>query len=105
MIPEEGLFLVVLACAAANYLIRVSPHLIPGLTKAPVKLQKFLNLIPIAALGALILPGAIILVPGNPLPGLAGLGAALLVAWFRPGLILPVVVSVGVTYLFIQYII
>jgi len=57
-------------------------------------------MMPVAALGALLLPGTIQALPDMPLAGLLSIGAAALVAWFiRNSLVLPVLTSIGLTWL------
>lgn len=95
--------LIILACAAVNYLLRSVPFFIPIKDKLPPYLKRFLDYMPIAALGALILPGIITSFPENPAAGIAGIAAATLTAWIAGGLILPVFASISTAWIILQY--
>lgn len=58
---------------------------------------------PLAALGALILPGAYLDLPGEALSVTCGLAGAGFIAWFRGGLILPVLTQIVITFVMLQY--
>lgn len=64
--------------------------------KIPVTLDRYLRLMPMAALGALIFPGALDALPEAPWAALGAVTAAGLWSWFRGGLILPVALALGV---------
>ncbi len=49
---------VIAAAALVNYIIRVSPFLMTNWEKVPLGVRRFLSIMPTAALGALIFPGA-----------------------------------------------
>lgn len=86
--------------AALTYMVRVLPFLSNSIQKMPEPVKKVLKMMPVAALGALLLPGTIQALPDMPLAGLLSIGAAALVAWFiRGSLVLPVLVSIGLTWL------
>lgn len=97
------IMLVILACAAANYLLRVIPFFLSGGENIPPYLKRFLDYMPVVALGALIFPGIITSFPQNPAAGIAGVAAAAVAAWFFEGLILPVFASISVTWFLLQY--
>lgn len=94
---------VILSCGAVNYLLRVIPFIVPVGDDLPPYFKRFLDYMPIAALGALIMPGIITSFPDNPAAGIAGTAAAALTAWFAGGLILPVFASIGTTWVVLQY--
>ena len=90
--------------AALTYLIRVLPFLTDSIGKMPDPLKKVLRTMPVAALGALLLPGTFQALPDLPLAGLASIGMAAGVAWFlRNSLVLPVLASIGVTWLILLF--
>lgn len=95
--------LIILACAAVNYLLRSVPFFIPIKDKLPPYLKRFLDYMPVAALGALILPGIITSFPQNPAAGIAGIAAAALTAWIAGGLIVPVIASISTAWIVLQY--
>lgn len=82
----------------ATFLPRLLPYFLSGL-KVPPRLERFLSLVPNAALGALILPGLLIDFPARPWAGALGTLAALAWAYFRGGLIVPVLLAFAVTWL------
>ena len=95
--------IIILACAAANYALRSIPFIVTMKDNMPPFLKRFLDYMPIAALGALIFPGIITSFPQNPAAGIAGVTAAAIAAWFAEGLILPVFASISVTWMVLQY--
>lgn len=94
---------IILACGAVNYILRVVPFILTIGEDLPPYLKRFLDYMPIAALGALILPGIITSFPDNPAAGIAGAAAAALTAWIVGGLILPVFASIGTAWVVLQY--
>lgn len=95
--------IIILACGAVNYILRVIPFFITAGDNLPPYMKRFLEYMPVAALGALILPGIITSFPDNPAAGIAGAAAAAFTAWFAGGLILPVFASIGTTWIVLQY--
>lgn len=67
--------------------------------KIPLTLDRYLRLMPMAALGALIFPGALEALPEAPWGALLAVVAAGSWSWFRGGLILPVALALGVVML------
>jgi len=96
------IIIIVLICAAVNYALRITPF-IAKIDNIPQYLKRFLDYMPLSALGALILPGIIISFPDNPIAGISGLIAAAFMSWFVGGMITPVLASIGVTWIVIQY--
>ncbi|KGE71412.1 AzlD domain-containing protein [Spirochaeta lutea] len=92
------ILLLMLVTAGGTYLPRALPQIFHSSRTLHPRLVTFLEYLPTAALGALILPGTLLDFSHNPWAGIAGLGAAGLVAWIRPGLILPTVCAIAVTY-------
>jgi len=95
--------IIILACALVNYILRVVPFFISAGDNLPPYLKRFLDYMPVAALGALIFPGVLTSFPQHPAAGIAGVAAAAIAAWFTNGLILPVFASIGVTWFMLQY--
>lgn len=95
--------IIILACAAVNYFLRIVPFIFTIGDNIPSYLKRFLDYMPIAALGALILPGIITSFPDNPIAGIAGAAAAAVTAWIAGGLILPVFASIGTAWIVLQY--
>jgi branched-subunit amino acid transport protein len=99
----SNVLIIILACAAVNYLLRIVPFIFTIGENIPPFLKRFLDYMPIAALGALILPGIITSFPDNPIAGIAGAAAAAVTAWIAGGLILPVFASIGTAWIVLQY--
>lgn len=99
-----NLLLVALACAVVNYLIRVVPWFMNDWDKVPLAVRRFLTIMPVAALGALIFPGSILSLAdtGRAWAGLGGLAAAAITAHFSKNLIFPVAAAVLVTWGLLQ---
>jgi branched-subunit amino acid transport protein len=95
------IIIIVLACAAVNYVLRVTPF-IAKIDNIPQYFKRFLDYMPVVALGALIFPGIISSFPNNPIAGVSGVIAAAFMSWFFGGMIIPVFASIGVTWIIIQ---
>lgn len=94
---------IILACAAVNYALRLLPFFFSVGENLPPYLKRFLDYMPVAALGALILPGIITSFPDNPAAGIAGTAAAALTAWIAGGLIIPVFASIAAAWAVLHY--
>ena len=101
---ELNILTVVAAAAVVNYIIRVSPFLMTNWEKVPPAVRRFLGIMPTAALGALIFPGAFTSLSdtGRPWAALGGLGIAALAARFTKNLIIPVAAAVLFTWGILQ---
>jgi branched-subunit amino acid transport protein len=87
--------LVVFGSALATYLPRFLPFFMPWIARLKGRAAMFLEILPVAALGALIFPGVLEAFPGQVYAGLCGVAAAFVAAWFIRGLILPVLLSIA----------
>ncbi len=85
-------------CALVTYLPRVFPFFLSWMKRLPVGIRKFLSVIPLAALGALLFPGILLEFSFFPLLGLAGVLVSGIFAWFFGGLILPIISAILVVY-------
>jgi|SRR5690554_1427566 branched-subunit amino acid transport protein len=95
--------LLIAGMAAVTYIPRLLPFLLLSGRTLPPAFKRFLAFIPYTALGALIIPGVIEAVPGRPWVSLAGLATAAVIAWYRQGLILPVVAAAGMVFLLLAW--
>ena len=93
----------ILGMAAVTYGPRLAPFLFFSNMKVHPVVDAFLQSIPVAAIGALIVPGVLTATPDFPAAALAGLGFTLAYGVFRGGIIVPVLGSVGVTYLMLTW--
>lgn len=88
----------ILGMALVTYLPRLIPLVYISKKSVSEFWKRFLDCIPYTALGALIIPGVYQAIPEKPWVAVVGIGAAAIIAWFREGLIWPVLVSIGVVY-------
>ncbi|MBU1341958.1 MAG: AzlD domain-containing protein [Proteobacteria bacterium] len=95
----NNLVYLVLGMAAVTYGPRLLPFLLLTDKQIPKRLDAFLKCIPMAAIGALIIPGLFSATPEMPLAALSGMVFTLVVGWWKGGIIIPVLGSVAVTYL------
>jgi len=95
----DEVILLVCGMAAVTYIPRLLPFLLLSERKIPARVDAFLKCIPVAAIGALIIPGVFSSTPERPLAGVIGIAFALLIGLWRGGIILPVLGSVAVSWL------
>ncbi|HBE76178.1 MAG TPA: AzlD domain-containing protein [Firmicutes bacterium] len=93
------IWLVILGMLAVTYIPRLVPLITITDNTLPPFCRRFLQFIPYTALGALIIPGVVNATPGKPIAALAGLGTAVLCAWFKAGVILSIFAAIMVTFL------
>ena len=93
------MLLLLLGMMAVTYIPRMLPFLILNIDRLHPAVRKTFALIPVTALGALIIPGVFEAVSSFVVPGVAGIIAAGLVAWRSKGIVFPVVAAVLITYL------
>lgn len=96
--------LIVIGMTLVTYIPRALPAVFLDRIKPGPKVERFLNLIPYTAMAALIFPGVLTVDAAQPLIGILGGLAALLLAWRRCPLIVCVLAAIGidfVLYLFI----
>ena len=95
------IIIIILVCAGVNYLLRLTPF-IAKIDNIPQYFKRFLDYMPVAALGALIFPGIVMSFPDNAMAGVAGIIAAAFMSWFAGGMVIPVLASIGATWIVIQ---
>ena len=96
---NNNIFLLILGMAAVTYIPRLLPFLVLSNQQIPERLNAFLKCIPAAAIGALIIPGALSATPDMPLASVAGMIFTLILGMWKGGIIVPVLGSIFVTYL------
>ncbi len=96
---DNNLIPLILGMAVVTYGPRLLPFLFFSNTRIPRRVDAFLKCIPVAAIGALIIPGVITATPDMPEAALLGIGFTAVYSFFRGGIIVPVLGSVGVAYL------
>jgi branched-subunit amino acid transport protein len=80
-----------------TFVPRVIPLLLGREMALPAWIRRWLSFFPYAALGALIFPGILSIVPGRPWIGVAAGGVAALLALKAKNAIFPVLVAIAVT--------
>jgi branched-subunit amino acid transport protein len=95
----DNLVLIIFSMAAVTYIPRLIPFLILSNKEIPAKVDSFLKCIPVAAIGALIIPGVFDATPDMPMAGIAGITFTLIIGLWKGGIIIPVLGSVAVSYL------
>jgi branched-subunit amino acid transport protein len=96
---NSNLIPLIFGMAAVTYGPRLIPFLYLTNKKIPETVDAFLRCIPIAAIGALIIPGVFTATPEMPVAALSGMIFTLIVGLWRGGIIIPVLGSVVVAYL------
>lgn len=91
--------LLILGMAVVTYLPRALPAVLIERLRLGARARRFLSLLPYAAMSALIFPGVFSVDAAHPLFGLAGGGAAVLLAWRHAPLLACVLGAVGVVCL------
>lgn len=100
---KETLIFLILGMALVTYLPRLLPFLLLSNRRIPPRVDAFLKCIPAAAIGALIIPGVVSATPDMPEAALLGMLFTLLYGLWKGGIIIPVLGSVVITYLFLFY--
>lgn len=90
---------IVMGMMVVTFIPRLIPFLLISGRDLPKRVTRFLEYVPYAALGALIIPGAISAIPENPLAGGIGILFAGLYSYIKGGMIVSVVGGILVTYL------
>ena len=93
-------FLLILGMTAVTYLPRLLPLSVLKGSRLPSRLALFLSFIPYAAIGALVIPGGLDAIEGNPVASVIGLAAALLSAWFFRSFVLTITIAILSVYLY-----
>ncbi len=92
-----------LAIIIGMALVTAVPRLIPAFIMDKIMfkpwLNRWLNAIPYAALGALIFPGILSVIPERPIVGLIGGAVALAIAFFNVNVIFSVIGAIFTVFL------
>ena len=87
--------MLILGMMIVTYLPRFVPFLLMNNRKIPSKVEEFLSYIPYTALGALIIPGFTTAIPGHWVVSFAGILTALVLGYFKGGVVTPVLGAIG----------
>jgi branched-subunit amino acid transport protein len=84
---------------AVTYIPRMVPFVFFKGKNLPIFVRRFLEVLPVCALGALLVPGLFSSIPRSPLAAIAGVIVAGGISLTRGGLLLSVIAGVGASYL------
>ncbi len=84
------------AMAVVTFVPRIIPFFVGRNLNLPPWIRRWLSFFPAAALGGLIFPGILSVVPDKPWLGPAACTCAALVAWWARNSIFPVLVGIAV---------
>ncbi|MFD1017709.1 AzlD domain-containing protein [Thalassobacillus hwangdonensis] len=90
----------IIGMAIVTAVPRLLPAFIVDRARFPRWVDRWLNAIPYAALGALIFPGIMTVKPDAPHVGLIGGAVAILCAWLGMNIILVVISAIATVFLF-----
>ncbi|MFC4403153.1 AzlD domain-containing protein [Gracilibacillus xinjiangensis] len=93
------IWVIIIGMAIVTIIPRVIPAFIVDFVHFPKWMNKWLQAIPYAALGALIFPGIMSVVPERPYIGLIAGVVAIVLAWFKVHVILVVLSAIGTVLL------
>lgn len=96
------MYMLILGMMIVTYLPRLTPFVLMGNKEIPEKVEEFLSYIPYAALGALIIPGFAIAIPDHFIASLLGIIVALLLGYYKGGVVLPVIGAIMASMLLIN---
>ncbi len=99
----SNVIFIILGMAAVTYGPRLAPFLLLSGKQPPPRVDAFLKCIPVAAIGALIIPGVFSATPDMPPAAVAGMGFTLVFGLWKGGIIIPVLGAVGLTYLMLFF--
>ncbi|WP_173917044.1 AzlD domain-containing protein [Halobacillus sp. Marseille-Q1614] len=90
---------IIIGMAAVTAVPRFLPAFIVDKIYFPLWMDRWLNAIPYAALGALIFPGILTVKPDAPQIGIIAAGVAVLLAWMKLNIIIVVMGAIAAVYL------
>ncbi|KAB8138956.1 AzlD domain-containing protein [Gracilibacillus oryzae] len=88
------IWVIIIGMALVTIIPRIIPPFIVDYIRFPKWMNKWLQAIPYAALGALVFPGIMTVVPEKPYIGLIAGAVAIILAWLRVHIILVVLSSI-----------
>jgi branched-subunit amino acid transport protein len=103
MEPIVTHFGLILGMMAVTFLPRMVPLVFLKDVHLPPAVQRFLDVLPVCALGALILPNVLSATPTQPAAGIVGSVVAALVSLATRSMLLAVISGVGSAYLMLVF--
>ncbi|ENH95708.1 hypothetical protein J416_14667 [Gracilibacillus halophilus YIM-C55.5] len=92
------IWMIIIGMAVVTLIPRIIPAFIVDFVDFPNWVNKWLEAIPYAALGALIFPGIITVVPEQPLIGIVAGIVAIMCAWFRLHIMVVVLSAIATVF-------
>jgi branched-subunit amino acid transport protein len=93
------IWVIIIGMAIVTIIPRVIPAYIVDRIRFPKWMHKWLQAIPYAALGALIFPGIMTVIPERPYVGLIAGAVAITLAWMKVHVIIVVLSAIGTVLL------
>lgn len=100
---NKNIYIIIFGMSIVTYIPRLLPFYMLDNNRLSKKFQTFLSYIPYAALGALIFPGVLSAVDGQIIPSIIGILFSIIYAYYKGGIVVPVLGSIGVVYLFLMF--
>ena len=94
-----NMVILVVGMMAVTYAPRLLPLIVMEKWRLPKRLRTLLKCLPYAALGALLMPGGLDAVAGQPVVSVAGMGVAFAAAWMFRNTIVTVFAAIAVVFL------
>lgn len=94
---------IIIGMMIVTYIPRVVPFYMLSGRKLPKWLEMFLGFVPYTALGALIMPGAVMSVEGSYVAAILGLLFAGVYSYIKGDVIISVVGAIGITYVVLVF--
>ena len=95
----NNVFIIIIGMMVVTYIPRLVPFYLVSDKKLPKVVDRFLQYVPYAALGALIIPGAITSVQGSYLAAILGLTFAGVYSYLKGGVIVSIVGAITIAYI------
>lgn len=94
-----NIMLIILGMFIVTYIPRHLPFIVSKRSAFPSKVKNFLSYVPVAALGALILPDALHAVEGEPIASALGVAGAVALSYVQKNIFITVAGSIAITYI------
>lgn len=94
--------IIIIGMMGVTYIPRLLPFVMVSKKDMPLFLKRFLGFIPATALGAMIIPGVFTATPSVSYAAVFGALFAGIYSWFKGGLTIPVLGSIGVVFIIIM---
>ncbi len=100
---RSNIILIILGMFVVTYIPRHLPFMISERFTFPSRVKTFLTYVPIAALGALILPDGFQAVEGEPIASALGVVGAVILSYTQKNIFITVTGSIAITYITLNF--